>query len=99
MSPQVRSDVLKETKRILKKDGRLLIIDFHPGPLKKLKGIYSKVIITLSEILAGREHHKNYRNFMNNGGLPGLIQFSDFIIEEKKIVSGGNFGIYLLKLK
>jgi ubiquinone/menaquinone biosynthesis C-methylase UbiE len=99
MSPQVRSDVLKETKRILKNDGRLLIIDFHPGPLKKLKGIYSKVIITLSEILAGWEHHKNYRNFMKNGGLPGLIQFSDFIIEEKKIVSGGNFGIYLLKLK
>ena len=99
MSPQVRSDVLKEIKRILKNDGRLLIIDFHPGPLKKPKGIYSKVIITLSEILAGREHHKNYRNFMKNGGLPGLIQFSDFIIEEKKIVSGGNFGIYLLKLK
>ena len=99
MSPQLRSDVLKEIKRILKNDGRLLIIDFHPGPLKKPKGIYSKVIITLSEILAGREHHKNYRNFMKNGGLPGLIQFSDFIIEEKKIVSGGNFGIYLLKLK
>lgn len=97
MSPQVRSDILKEAKRILKKDGRILIIDFHPGPVKKIRGIYSKVIITISEILAGRVHYKNYRNFMKNGGLPGLLASSDFIIEKKKIVSGDNFGIYLLK--
>lgn len=98
MNPKVRSDVLKEAKRLLKKEGRILIIDFHPGPIKKIKGIYSKVIITVSEIFAGREHYKNYRNFIKNGGLPSLLGLSDFVIEQKKIVSGGNFGIYLLKL-
>lgn len=99
MSPQVRSDVLKEAKRILKNDGHIIIIDFHPGRVKNIKGIYSKVIITISEIIAGREHYKNYRNFIKNGGLPSLLELSDFVIEQKKIVSGGNFGIYLLKLK
>ncbi len=99
MSPQVRLSVLKEAKRILKNNGRCLIIDFHPGPIKGIKGIYSKVIITISEILAGREHYKNYRNFMKNGGLSSLLEFSGFVIEERKILSGGNFGIYLLKIR
>ena len=98
MSQQVRVDVLNEVKRILKKDGRLLLIDFHTEPIKNFKGIYSKIIITVSEIAAGREHYKNYRHFMKNGGLPGLIKSLGFEVEDKKIVSGGNFGIFLLNL-
>ncbi len=98
MPQQVRVDVLNEAKRILKQDGRLLLIDFHTGPIRGFKGIYSKIIITISEILAGREHYKNYRHFMENGGLPNLIELCGFIIDDKKIVSGGNFGIFLLKL-
>ena len=98
MNQQMRFDVLNEAKRVLKKDGRILLIDFHTGPLKGFKGIYSKTIITISEIAAGRDHYKNYRHFMKNGGLQSLIEHSGFIVEHKKIVSGGNFGIYLLKL-
>ena len=97
MTQQVRVNVLKEAKRILKGDGRLLLIDFHTGPIKKFKGIYSKIIITISEIFAGQEHYKNYRHFMKNGGLPGLIESYGFKIEDQKIVSGGNFGIFLLR--
>ena len=97
MPQQVRIDVLKETKRILKNDGRILLIDFHPGPIKKFKGVYSKIIITISEILAGREHYKNYRHFIKNGGLSGLIESLGFEVVDQKIVSGGNFGIILLK--
>lgn len=98
MSQQVRVDVLNEARRILKKDGRLLLIDFHAGPIKKIKGIYSKIIIMISEILAGRQHYKNYRHFMRHGGLPGLIKPHGFEIEDQKIVSGGNFGIFLLRI-
>ena len=98
MNQQIRFGVLDEAKRILKKDGRILLIDFHPGRLKGFKGIYSKIIITISEIAAGREHYKNYRHFMKNGGLQSLIEHCGFTVEHKKIVSGGNFGIYLLKL-
>ena len=97
LSQKVREDVLQEAKRVLKSDGRILLIDFHPGPIKKFKGAYSKIIITISEILAGREHYRNYRNYMRNGGLPGLIDSMGFAIEDRKIVSGGNFGIFLLK--
>ena len=97
MSLKVREEVLEEAKRVLKSDGRILLIDFHPGPIKKLKGVYSKIIITISEVLAGREHFRNYRHFIKNEGLPGLIDSMGFNIEDQKIVSGGNFGIFLLK--
>jgi len=97
MSQKVRVNVLKEAKRILKNEGRIILIDFHPGPLHGFKGIYSKIIITISELLAGREHYKNYRHFMKNDGLQNLIEFTGFKIEDRKIVSGGNFGIFLLR--
>ncbi len=32
MAPQIRSGVLSEMKRVLKDDGHILLIDFHPGP-------------------------------------------------------------------
>ncbi len=98
MPQQVRVDVLNETKRILKKDGRILLIDFHIGPIKKFKGYYSKMIITIAEIIAGGEHYKNYRQFMKTGGLPSLVEQCGLVIEDRRIVSGGNFGIFLLKL-
>jgi len=98
MNQRVRFGVFNEAKRILKKDGRILLIDFHTGPLKGFKGIYSKIIITISEISAGRKHYKNYRQFMKNGGLQSLIEHCGFTVEDKKIVSGGNIGIFLLKL-
>jgi ubiquinone/menaquinone biosynthesis C-methylase UbiE len=97
MPPQVREDVLKEAKRVLKSEGRMLLIDFHPGPINKFKGVFSKVIITLAEMIAGGEHYKNYRHYIGNGGLPRLIDSLGFHIEDQKIVSGGNFGLFLLK--
>ena len=96
MQEAVRLQVLKEAKRLVKPGGRVLIIDFHPGPLKKIKGYYSKVIITIAEISAGKEHFRNYRHFIRNGGLPAMIESTGFKIDQKKIVSGGNFGVYLL---
>jgi ubiquinone/menaquinone biosynthesis C-methylase UbiE len=97
LSQEARVDVLNEVRRILKKDGRLLLIDFHPGPLKKIKGFFRKIIITIAELAAGGEHYKNYRHFIKIGGLPNLIEICGFQVEDKKIVSGGNFGIFLLK--
>ncbi len=92
----IRIGILKEAKRVLKSDGRILLIDYHPGPIKKLKGLYSKLIISIFEFLAGGEHLNNYRQFILSGGLQYLIEKLGFKIEDHKIVGGGNFGIYIL---
>lgn len=97
IDPQVRMNILKEAKRILSNNGRLLLIDFHPGPIKGIKGVYSKILITIAEILAGKVHYKNYRQFIQSGGLPSLIGSTGYVIEDKKIVGGGTFGVFLLK--
>jgi ubiquinone/menaquinone biosynthesis C-methylase UbiE len=61
MSPETRSAVLDEMMRVLKSDGRILLVDYHPGPYRPLQGWISKLIITVSELVAGREHWRNYR--------------------------------------
>jgi len=99
MPQEVREAVLQEALRICKDDGRMLIVDFHTGPVKKFKGYFSKIIITIAETAAGGEHFKNYRHFMKNGALPELIKKSGFEVEDSKIVSGGNIAIFLLRRK
>ena len=98
MDQQVRLDVLNEAKRILKNEGRILLIDFHPGPLKIFKGYFAKIVITIAEISAGWTHFKNYRHFIKNGGLPRIIKILGFEVEDFRIVSGGTFAIFLLKI-
>lgn len=97
MPRTVRLAVINESKRTLNEDGRILLIDFHPGPIQPLKGWLNKCIITLAEIAAGREHFKNYRDFMTNKGLPELISTHGLSIDQEKIVSGGNIALFLLK--
>lgn len=96
MPPDVRSAVIEESKRTLKENGRILLIDFHPGPIRPLKGWINKSIITLAEIAAGREHFKNYRHFIANKGLPALVSAHGLSVEQEKVVSGGCIALFLL---
>jgi len=97
MSPKIRPQVLLEIKRVLKKDGRILLIDFHNGPYQPFQGWVSKGIIIIAELAAGRHHFINYRNFMDEGGLDRLIYQHSFQIEKQQVVAGGTFGIYLVR--
>lgn len=97
VSDVVRIEILKEATRILHNNGRILLIDYHPGPIENFEGVYSKIIIKIFEFLAGGDHHKNYRHFIKNGGLPRLIAKAGLKIENQKIAGGGNFGIFVLR--
>ncbi len=99
MPREMRSQVMNEMVRVVKKEGRILLIDYHPGPTRFPKGWMSKVVIYFFEILAGREHFKNFRDFLDNNGIPGLIGSYKLTMEKTKIVSGGNLGVYLLCAK
>ncbi len=97
MSPTIRPAVIMEIKRVLKIDGHILLIDYHPGPYEPYQGLISKVIITVAEIAAGREHYKNYRNFMAQGGLPKLITEHELHIQKESILAGGTLAVYLVR--
>ena len=98
MSPETRSGVLNETKRVLKPDGRILLIDFHPGPYQPLQGWVSKIIILFSELAAGREHFRNYRQFMRTKGLSTLLSGNQMQVEKKSILAGGTFAVCLVSI-
>ncbi len=97
MPGKIRPLVMKETVRILKRDGRILLIDYYSGRTGFPAGWFYKAIILFFEIAAGCQHFKNYRDFIAKKGLSELITSQKLAVEKKKIVTGGNIGLYLLK--
>ncbi|MGM0408773.1 MAG: class I SAM-dependent methyltransferase [Thermodesulfobacteriota bacterium] len=97
MPDKSRKKVINDAKSLLKPDGKILVIDFHPETDKSIKGVYSKTAIIIFEFLAGRNHFLNYIDFMKKGGLPYIKDTAKLKIESKKILGSGNFGIFLLK--
>jgi ubiquinone/menaquinone biosynthesis C-methylase UbiE len=96
MDDPVRSGVLEEIKRVVKQDGRILLIDFHAGKPRPIRGWLLKTVILLSELAAGRKHFRSYRHFMSIGGLPSLIDRIQLRVEKRRIVGDGNMALYLI---
>lgn len=96
MKDYLRNEVIQEMKRVLKPNGRILLIDFNAGTPTPGRGWLLKMVITLSEIAAGRIHFQNYRRFMGMGGLPSLIETNQLRVEGQRIVGDGTMALYLL---
>jgi len=91
MSPELRTRVVGEMTRVLRNDGELLLIDFHPGPFEGIKGRIANIIITIAEFLAGQVHFANSRIFLKNGGLQGEPERNGLTVTKDRIVGGGTF--------
>jgi ubiquinone/menaquinone biosynthesis C-methylase UbiE len=89
MPAAVRGPVVSEMARVVNREGRLVLIDFHHGPYRFPKGWMYRAIIVPIEIAAGREHFRNHRDFLHQKGLPGLIEGASLKIEKEKILGGG----------
>jgi len=96
MDPGTRSAVIGEMKRVLKKSGRILLIDFHPGPLRPVYGWIARTVIHSVEAVAGGDHFRNYRHFMRIKGLPTLIKEHQLAVEEWRTAAGGALALFLL---
>jgi demethylmenaquinone methyltransferase/2-methoxy-6-polyprenyl-1,4-benzoquinol methylase len=97
MPSGIRSAVMKEAKRVMKSSGRYLIIDYHVGQPEFPQIIFYRMVTVFFEILAGREHYKNYREFMSNGGLQPYINGCGYLIDDKKTIDAGEMVFYLLR--
>jgi ubiquinone/menaquinone biosynthesis C-methylase UbiE len=95
--PQVRSSVLHEMIRVLKKNGRILLTDFSPGPYYFPLGWINWSIITILEVLAGQEHFLNGRDFLKGSGLTGLIKGLPVNKEHTITISGGAIDFLLVR--
>ena len=97
MPPAMRTAILNEMKRIIKPDGRIMLIDFHPGPFRFPQGWFIRTFILIVEFFAGREHFQNQQHFIKHGGLPTLIAEHGLSIKSQKIVNGGTMALFLLQ--
>jgi ubiquinone/menaquinone biosynthesis C-methylase UbiE len=97
MNPRVRAEALKSMKRVLRQDGRMLLIDHHPGPVQPLQGWITKAFVVFAEAAAGREHFRNYRQFMESNGLPALADSCSMIPAKTRVVGGGALALMLLQ--
>ena len=99
MPREIRPLVMREMIRVTKQQGRVLIIDFHPGRIRFPKGWLYRAVILFIERVAGRKHFSNYRDFLSQKGLPRLIETQKLIVDRQKIVSAGNIAFFLIKPK
>ena len=99
MPSEIRPAVMREMIRVTKEEGRILIIDFHPGQIRFLRDWMVKAFILFIERVAGREHYSNYRDFLSRKGLPGLIETQRLIVDRQRIVRAGQIAFFLLMPK
>ncbi len=99
MPPAVRTPVMKEMVRVAGADGVVLLIDYHPGPIRFPKGWFSKGAIYIIELGAGWEHFQNHRDFLARKGLPKLVEDHGLSVVKEKVLTGGNIHVILAKPK
>ncbi|GLI33716.1 class I SAM-dependent methyltransferase [Desulforhabdus amnigena] len=91
--PLSRRQIMKEAGRVLMPHGKLLIVDFVcPDDLLSM---VSNAFVHWVEWMGGAEHYKNFRNFMRNGGLIGLLKGEGVRISHLKKYHMGATGLAL----
>jgi ubiquinone/menaquinone biosynthesis C-methylase UbiE len=98
MPPLLRSSVLQECRRVVKPEGRIMLMDYHFGPYPVPWGWLWKMAVTAMELSAGCRHFMNYRDFIARRGLDGLIIRQELLVEKKFIAESGVAAVYVVKI-
>ena len=67
--------LINEAYRVIKKDGLMLVVDYVFDN-KTTK--FSRILISIIERIAGGEHYRNFKNYIQNKGLSSLIKKDKF---------------------
>jgi demethylmenaquinone methyltransferase/2-methoxy-6-polyprenyl-1,4-benzoquinol methylase len=86
--------LINEAYRIIKKDGLMLVVDYVFDN-KTTK--FGRILINIIERIAGREHHRNFKNYIQNKGLSSLIKKDKFKLIKYNRMSSGAVTISIYK--
>jgi len=85
----IRDLVIGEMKRVVKHDGRFIIVDFEvPLPVNKW-GIFARTI----EFLVGGSHYRGFKSYIKGGGLPVILKEHNLRDIQKMLFAGGLIGV------
>ena len=82
---QARNKIVSEMKRVVKRGGNLIFIDFQvPLP----KGLRSFLIKTV-EHFAGKDHYEYFKDYLKQGGLGEILKENQLHIEKIERTKNG----------
>jgi demethylmenaquinone methyltransferase/2-methoxy-6-polyprenyl-1,4-benzoquinol methylase len=94
MERDERNKTVSEMKRVVKKKGVLMFIDFHSPLRRNFLGYFIRTI----EFIAGKENHKHFRDYFAQGGLNGLLKEHRLIRQKEALLKSGNIQIIKVKV-
>jgi len=74
-----RDKMISEMKRVVKEEGALVFIDYKV-PLPRIPSSYTSKVV---ELIAGREHNRYFKDYIERGGLDELLK-KNHLHEEKR---------------
>ncbi len=98
MPPAIRPAVLAECRRVLKPEGRIMVMDYFPGRSPSVVGWLWRLVITLMEMSAGKAHYRNYRDFLARGGLDPLLEGARLSLDQRYVSEHRLTAVYLASL-
>lgn len=93
----LRTKILEEAKNLLSPDGKIIFLDFEK-PWNRLSRLGSLLTWSIERI-AGREHYKNSRQFLQDGGLQTFIQVNSLHPTEKRNIALANSRIVVAQFE
>jgi ubiquinone/menaquinone biosynthesis C-methylase UbiE len=94
MERDERNKAISEMKRVVKKKGTLMFIDFQVPLPKNSIGYFIRAI----EFIAGRENHKCFRDYLAQGGLKGILEKAGLKLEREVLLKSGNIQVIKVKV-
>jgi len=92
---RIQKNMLAEAKRLLAPEGQLILVDFSLDDQAKM---ISKIAAGMIERLAGKEHYRNFKAYVNKGGMVPVIQ-SRFKIQKQIRYAQGVVSIWIVTVK
>lgn len=87
--------IIQEAKRIVKKNGIIILVDYDYG--QHIKGKIAQRFIQLIESFANHSHRSNYFDFMRRGALPAIISKENLQILESYPFYNNALKIYVIQ--
>jgi len=89
MERDERNRAVSEMKRVVKREGALIFIDFQvPSPKNSIS-----YLIRAVEFLAGRHNYRCFRDYLAQGGLDQILKENQLIPQEKSLLLSGNLQV------
>lgn len=89
MQRETRNRVISEMKRVVKKSGTIMFTDFKVPMPSNPVGFFLKTV----ELIAGRENNRCFRDYLAQGGLPGILKQNRLDLCDEMLFKTGNIQV------